>query len=308
MLTAISQALKDDLVQAILVRPNWRRIDQSISQQRRRTLWVFSLGMLVIVILVGVAQRTVGRLVFQAILVDAGTWGTAWGIAIWYALRYRPEGRRVAVLHGGFVALVFSIANVLPKWSVDSWIPKDMQGSPILFWGVWHVLALLSVRWLLQRYPREMRAMGLSLGDWRRNIGFGVLGGGVLAGHFLFALAFTGGRDLSLPAGPDFAWQLFFEIASSLTTESFFRGAVYRYLERERQWGYWRAALVSALLNVSVYLVKVKWSGDVLTAVGVLFYIFMISMINARLYRWTRSLMPGYISALIFNLTATLES
>ncbi len=294
-------------MQAILVRPDWQTIDQRLTRQRRRTLWAFSLGMLFITVLVGVVQRKVDRLVFQAILVDAGTWGTAWGLAVWYALRHRPEARRVAALNGGFVALVFTLANLVPKWNVNEWIPDHLQGDPILFWGAWHVLALLSVLWLVRRYPREMRAMGLSRENWRRNVRFGVLGGGVLAGHFLFALAFTGGRSLALPALPDFAWQAFFEVASSLANELFFRGAVYRYLERERHWGYWRAALVSASLNVLVYLVKVKWSGDALTAVGVLFYIFMISMINARLYRWTRNLTPCYISALIFNLTATLE-
>ncbi len=90
----------------MFVRPNWQTIDQAMVQKRRRFLWVLLAGMLIILVLVGIAQRLVHRLVFQAILVDGATWGIAWGLAVWYALRYRSERNHVAIRAGILVASV----------------------------------------------------------------------------------------------------------------------------------------------------------------------------------------------------------
>ena len=294
-------------MQAIFVRPNWQAITQNIQQQRRRMLWVLLLSMLVILTLVGTVQRTVSRLALQAILADGGAWGLAWAVAVCYALRHRSECWRSGAITGLLVALIFTIVSIVPKWNVDTWMTESYKSNPILYWGVWHGLILGVVRWLTRRYPREMRACGLSLEHWRRNLMIGLLGGGVLAGHLLFSIAFTGAGPLHFPPLPHFFWQLSFEIASSLGSEFFFRGTVYHYFESERGWGHYSAALTAAAFNVSLFLVKVQWTDDIITVVGVLFYIFMLSMINATLYRLTRSLLPGYVSSLIFTLSATLE-
>jgi hypothetical protein len=41
--------------------------------------------------------------------------------------------------------------------------------------------------------------------------------------------------------------------------------------------------------------------------VGVIFYVIVSNVINAALYRWMRSLLPGYIAGLVFNITAMLR-
>ncbi|MCP4542771.1 MAG: hypothetical protein GY832_37080 [Chloroflexi bacterium] len=291
----------------MFVQPNWQTIDQSMAQKRRRFLWVLLFGMSVILILVGVAQRMVHRLVFQAILVDGGTWGIAWGLTVWYALRYRSERNQVAILTGILVALVFTIASLVPKWNIaGAWLPETLKSSPLLYWSVWHFLIVGIVWWLKRGYPQEMRALGLTLGNWRRNLVAGLLGGGVLIGHFLFVTAFTGAGVLRLPPFPYFVWQFGYEIASSLSTEVFFRAVVYHYFESEYGWGYWGSAFASAVFNLSIFMVKVKWTGDIITVIAVMFYIILISMINAELYRRTRNLTACYISGLVFNLSVMM--
>ena len=299
-------SVSDPTVQEILVRPDWQTIDQVMSRQRRHTLMVFLLGTLAILALIGVTQRTVHQLALESILVDGCTWGIVWGMTVWYALRYRLERTRVAITVGALVALTFAVANLVPKWNVSTWIPDELASSPILYWGVWHLLIVGVVWWLMRSYPREMRAIGLSFENWQYNLTAGVLGGGLLVGHYLFTVSFAGAGSLSFPSFPSFVWRACFEAASSLGTALFFRGAVYRYFERERRWGYWESAITAAIFNLSIFVAKIKPTDDILTVIAVSFYSIMIGMVNAALYRWTRNLLPCYISALMFSLGVML--
>lgn len=287
---------------AIGVRADWAAQARRMAANRRRIGWGLAATLAAMWLAIFVAERLPVRLAFRSALADAGTWGLACGAATWYALRYRTERWRESLWTTLLAGLGFIIADVVVKWNLATWVPVEMQRSPLLYWGVWQLMLPLAVLRLQRRYPQEMRAMGLGFKSLGRNMLAGLVGGAALAGHFLFSVSFTGAGQMRWPPFPNFFWQLCFELAAPLGAEFFFRGVLYRYLE-DRRWAVWWAALLSAVCNVSLYMLKARWTGNVVTTVGVIFYVLMLSLLNALLYRWTRSLWPGYFSALTFNLT-----
>jgi hypothetical protein len=274
-----------------------------MARRRDRTRWVLLGWTLAFLVCVWIAQHLVTRLVFQAMLTDGLSWGIATGVFVWYILRYRPERYRVAWSYGLAVLALFILINSIPKWNLTVWPPEAMD-APVLFWGLWHWLYLGMIGWLMVRYPQETRALGLHFDHWRRDIGVGLLGGGVLAGHYLFVVAFSGATRLRLLPLPYLVWEVSFEAFVALAIELFYRATLYRYLESERRWDFWAAASLSSLALLALYLVKARWTSDILTLVGVLFYVIMLSTIDAALYRWTRCLLPGYIAGIVFHMTA----
>lgn len=293
---------------SILIQPDWPIREQEVVQKRQRALWVIPLWLLVLLVITAISQRATSRLVYQAIFTDAAGWGVAMGLTVWYALRYRPERNRLAFLSALYVTALSFLVNSLPKWNLTVWPPEGADASsPLLYWGLWHLAFWGPMFWLMRRYPREMRAIGVGNTHWRRDFLVGILGGGVLSGHFLFSVAFTGSGTLHIPTAPYLAWQVAFETVATMTIELLYRAVIYHYLEREWHLAFWVAAPLSALATVSQYLVKVRWTSDIVVTIGVLFYVLVLSMISATLYRWTRSLWPGYIAALVFHFVAMLR-
>lgn len=293
---------------SILIQTDWPVHEQQIARQRQRALWVIPLWFFALLIIAAVSQRVPQRLVYQAIFTDAACWGVAMGLTVWYALRYRPERNRLAFLSALYVAALSILVNSLPKWNLTVWPPEGATAtSPMLYWGLWHLAFWGLVVWLMRRYPHEMRAIGVGNTHWRRDLLVGVIGGGVLSGHFLFSVAFTGSGTLRIPPLPYAVWQVAFETVATMTIELLYRAVIYHYLEREWRLAFWTAAPLSALATVLQYLVKVHWTSDIITTIGVLFYVIVLSMISATLYRWTRSLWPGYIAALVFHFVAMLR-
>ncbi len=291
---------------SILIHSDWQSQEQYIARRRDSTRWILLGWVLTLLGCVWVVQHTINRLVFQAMLTDAISWGIATGVCVWYALRYHPERRRVAWRYGLAVVAMFILVNSVPKWNLTVWPPEAMK-SPIFFWGVWHWLYVGMIARLARRYPQEARALGLRFDHWRRDIGIGLLGGGVLTGHYLFVLAFTGASRVRVFPFPFLVWEVSFEVFVTLAMELFYRATIYRYLESERRWDFWAAAAASAAVGVTLYLVKARWTSDIITIVGVIFYVIVSNVINAALYRWMRSLLPGYIAGLVFNITAMLR-
>lgn len=296
----------DARMSSILVHFDWESQALSIARHRDHTRWIFLGWTLALLGCVWVAQHCVHRLVFQAILTDGLSWGIATGVFVWYALRYRPERRRVAWTYALAVGAMFIFINVVPKWNLASW-PPDGMDAPLFFWGLWHWLYVGLIAWFARSYPQETRALGLRFEHWRRDIGVGLLGGSALAGHYLFVLAFTGASHVRVFPLPYLVWETSFEVFMTLATELFYRATLYHYLESERRWDFWAAAAVTAVVGVALYLVKARWTSDILLIVGVIFYVIMLNVINAALYRWTRSLIPGYVAGLLFHVTAMLR-
>lgn len=293
-------------MQPIFVHTNWQATNAIVTHRRDRTRWVILGWLLVLLVAVGTVQRIVPRLVFKAILTDGINWGIATGVLVWYALRYRPERKQVAIVCGLCVVGIFFLVNSVPKWNLTDWPPQGRMDAPILYWGLWHLLFWGLLHWLLRHYPREMHAIGLHHDNLWRDIGAGLIGGTILAGHFIFSIPFTGARALQFPPLPYIVWQLSFEAVATLCTELFFRAVIYHHLESEWQWDYWQATLLSATATTALFLVKTRWTTDTITIIGVIFYSIMLTLINSALYRWTRNLLPGYVAAMIFHFTAML--
>ena len=112
--------------------------------------------------------------------------------------------------------------------------------------------------------------------------------------------------SFSLKPLPYLTWQLSYELGlRSLGQELFFRGLVFNHLYKARQWSFWTAAFLASLLNLSIYLGVWGRSNPIIMA-GMLFYIFIMAVINAALYRWSDSIISPVVSSAVFNLLIVL--
>lgn len=169
------------------------------------------------------------------------------------------------------------------------------------------MLNWIALGWLIHRYPREVKAVGLDLSRPELKVLYGLLAGGMVGGHFIFTASFSKMLSFSLKPSPYLTWQLFYELGlRSLGQELFFRGLVFNYLYRARQWGFWAAALLASLLNLSIYLGVWGRGNPVITA-GMLFYIFIMAVINAALYRWSDSIISPVVSSTVFHMLIVLR-
>jgi hypothetical protein len=127
----------------------------------------------------------------------------------------------------------------------------------------------------------------------------GALTGGALGAHLLLTASQTLGYHVR-PGDPlVLLGALGYDIgANVLSAECFFRGALFQRLER---YGSLRLALgASTIACVLRYLVDPLLPDTVEVAMGAAFYLAVLGAANCWLLRWSGSLVPGYLAALVF--------
>jgi hypothetical protein len=127
----------------------------------------------------------------------------------------------------------------------------------------------------------------------------GALTGLALGAHLLVTASQTLGYHVRLGDPLVLLGALGYDVgANALSAECFFRGALFRRLERR---GPLRLALgASTVACVLRYLVDPLLPKTVEMAMGAAFYLAVLGAVNCWLLRWSGSLVPGYIAALGF--------
>ncbi|MDY7039897.1 MAG: CPBP family glutamic-type intramembrane protease [Chloroflexota bacterium] len=289
----------------ILVREDWEIVEKQAELETSHNLVL----LLSVAIFSALATAIVDRFVLsseaiRSFLVEAASLCLYGAVAMWYALRRRPERWRVAGLTYGFLLAVMALVDYLCKWNLRAtFVTSGQMTSPILYTGMLMGLYPLPFLWLRRHYPAEARGIGLHLarpGPW---IAAGLLSAALLSGHFLFTSLMSRAVVFHFQPIPYLVWTIFFEFAvQSLSEEMFFRGLVFDYLINTRRQDLWQAALISSGFNLLIYVVKGGWVENPIVTLGVIFYALMMSMLHAILYRASGSIVPGWVSNATFGL------
>jgi CAAX prenyl protease-like protein len=224
----------------------------------------------------------------------------------------------VAVGHGALLALALAWA----RWDVRAGRGLDAEGAtdvpPAASMGALPAVALvvaasaaathslgalvyLAVPALMWRLGRDS-LITLGPGELAlqpRAAVVGTLTGVALGAHLLVTASQTLGHHVRLGDPLVLLGALGYDVgANALSAECFFRGALFRRLERH---GSLRLALgTSTTVCVLRYLVDPLLPKTVEMAMGAALYLAILGAANCWLLRWSGSLVPGYLAALAF--------
>jgi hypothetical protein len=256
-----------------------------------------------------VVDRLTGTVAWGAFLTEALTSCMYAAVAVWYAMRYRRGTAWRAALMVYFAGLVIMGAVVfITKQGLSTpLVDSPRAGDSILWVGLLMVAFGPLLGWIAWRYP-DMRRVGLGVVYSRSRLGWYALVGlavGLLIALHFWLTARAAGIELDVKPWPYMAWQLFYEIGpKSLTEELFMRGVVFNELYFGREWNFWAAALMVSSLEVMALLVRQDFSSNLILVVGAVFYVVVSGVASAGLFRWSRSVIPGYVS----NVTVSVVS
>jgi hypothetical protein len=295
------------------VREDWSKEAARLARDRRRV----NLALLLVACAIGpgvfLVDRLAGTVAWRSFLSEALSLCLYGAVAVWYALRRSVRTVWLAPLLAYLGGLgIMGLTNLITKRGLSALLVNSTRANePILWAGALMLLFVPLFVGFSRRYPIEMNRIGL-FGTQRLRqlwlyslVGLGV---GLLIGAHFWLTAKSADIALSAKPWPYMIWQLFYEIGpQSLPEELLLRGVVFNELYFGRSWGFWAAALVAAGMELLGLLVKQDYSGSLVVIVGVVFYTVVSSVASAGLFRWSSSIVPGYVNNVAFSVIATLR-
>jgi hypothetical protein len=291
------------------VREDWSNETARFEEDRRRVdraiLFVaFAAGPGVFFV-----DRVVDSVAWRSFVSEALSLCLYGAIAVWYSLRRRPgtQKRRITLLVYLVSLAVMATVDLITKQGLTGpLVDSPRANEPILWAGALMLVFVPALAWLAWRYPVDMSRIGFSLRLSRQilmRFALAGLGMGLLIGLHFWLTIRSAGLSLSLKPWPYMAWQVFYELGpQSLTEELFMRGVVFNELYFTRNWGFWTAALAAASLELFSLLAKQNYGTNALLFVGMMFYTIVRSVASAGLFRWSRSIVPGYVTNVTFGI------
>ena len=160
-----------------------------------------------------------------------------------------------------------------------------------------YLAPVLSVVWLMWR--GRLTDLGLGARVSLRALLTGAAIGALLGAHLLVSASRTFGLHVRLDHPAEMLGAIGYDVgANVLAAECFFRGALFnRALGR---WSFASATIGSTLAYVVRYLVDPLLPKSAGLVVGAVFYLALLGALNCWLFRWSESLLPGLLAALIF--------
>lgn len=214
-----------------------------------------------------------------------------------------PSALRVAGVTAGHGALlVTSLA-----WAGIPAAPRLMV-VVVLFLSAWaaaqgvvgaagYLAPILWVACLTRR--GQLEALGLGGRVSRRALLAGAAVGALLGAHLMVSASRTFGLHVRLDHPAETLGAIGYDVgANVLAAECFFRGALFnRALGR---WSFATATSLSTLAYVGRYLADPLLPKSAGLIVGAVFYLALLGALNCWLFRWSGSLLPGFLGALVF--------
>lgn len=296
------------LTDVIFVRKDWVAIAREMQRDKRRIL---------IVVVTAMLLATAGVFVTLSLHIDKGpesfvsealSFGVFLAVPVWYAFRHRADGWRKAFV----VYLLFLAVMLVNDWVIKRGLDSELVSSPranepLLYVSASMLLIWLVPLWMVRVHPVQARSIGLSFRRAGRQVLHGGLGAAILIVHVWVTLRYSG-LPLSLKPLPYVLFTLCYKAAvQSLTEEMFFRGFLFNYLYCIRQEQLWQTAILVSLLNVLVYLAKFRAPAGLYELLGYVFYVFVMAMMNAILYRRWGGILPGLILNVLFSMGLMLR-
>ena len=289
----------------IRMRDDWQMIEQRAAREARHSfILLFTLAVFSALGTAAVDRFVLSSEAVRSFLVEAVSLCLYGAVAVWFALRRRGERWRVAGLTYAYFLAIMALVDFLSKRGLsDTFVDSGLVDDPILYTGLLMGFYSLPFVWLARRYPTEARSIGLYMHRPLRWIGAGLLCAAILSGHFLFTGLVSRAMRLHPQPLPYLVWTFFFEFAvQSFSEELFFRGLVFNYLINTRRQSLWLAAIISAILNLFIYLVKGGWVENPILVLGIIFYALMTSVMGSVLYYMSGSVIPAWISNAAFGV------
>ena len=292
------------------VRTDWPEQAVRIQRDRQRVRRAILLVAVAIGPGVFVADRLAGTVAWRSFAGEALSLCLYAAVAVWYALRHDPrKAWRVASLVYVTGLAIMGVVDFSTKRGLSALLVDSPRANePILWSGALMLLFVPSLVWVARRYPLEMSGVGFGRGHSLSRLGVYVLAGlgvGLLTGFHFWLTAKSAGIELHLQPWPYAFWQFCYEVGpQSLTEELFMRGVVFNELYFGRDWDFWTAALAASGLELLSLLVKQDYSADILIIAGVVFYTVVSAVLSAGLFRWSRSVVPGYVHNVVFGVVS----
>jgi hypothetical protein len=214
-----------------------------------------------------------------------------------------PPALRVAGVtagHGALLATALAWARVpaascvlAVAWlALAAWAAAHSVLGPVAY-----LAPVLWVVWLTRR--GRLVDLGLGARVSGRALLAGAAIGALLGAHLLVSASRTFGLHARLDHAAEVLGAVAYDVgANVLAAECFFRGALFnRALGR---WSFATAATGSTLAYVVRYLVDPLLPKSAGLVVGAVFYLALLGALNCWLFRWSESLLPGFLGALVF--------
>jgi hypothetical protein len=214
-----------------------------------------------------------------------------------------PPALRVAGVtagHGALLATALAWAGVPPAPCVVTVTLLGLAAwaaAPGVLGPVAYLAPVLSIVWLA--LGGRLAALGLGAPVPLRAVFTGAAAGALLGAHLLVSASRTFGLHARLDHAAEILGSIGYDVgANVLAAECFFRGALFnRALGR---WSFAVAATGSTLAYVVRYLADPLLPKSAGLVVGAVFYLALLGALNCWLLRWSESLLPGLLGALIF--------
>lgn len=175
--------------------------------------------------------------------------------------------------------------------------------------GLW--LTILFGKHWQKSCPRGLADLGLARLDRRRGalgLALGLAAALALLLHFYLTMSFSGlAKPVWIGLGALWAKGGFTLAQESLGEELFYRGFFFQYLRR-LNWPFWPAALLVASFDAAHFLFLPGTLANLAMAVGLVYYVFVYSVVNCAMVDRTKSLLPAWtVNALFTMLVAALR-
>jgi hypothetical protein len=189
--------------------------------------------------------------------------------------------------------------------------PRDPRSGPALaaavvlagaigaaLWPPFGVMAYLAAPLWLWRQRASLPGLGLTRASGGM-VAAGAALGALLGAHLLVTASLTLGYGVRLPTLDHLApWLAYDAGANVLTTEAFFRGALFD--RAQRRWPFPAAAALVTAACLARYLVDPLLPRSLEVTAGAIFYLTLLSLGNCWLYWRSGSIVPGVAAGGVF--------
>src|SRR5262245_4946186 len=210
--------------------------------------------------------RAVGAGAAQgALLATAVTWAQS-----------RPRDRAAPVMAAA-VVFVGAVSATLSPFAVIAYL-----AAPVWLWARRHTLPCLG----LTHPSVGMCVAGAALGT-------------LLGAHLLLTASLTLGYGVRVPTAAHLVSRLAYDAgANVLTTEAFFRGALFD--RAQRRWPFAMASTFVTIVCLARYLVDPLLPHSLEVMAGAVFYLTLLSVANCWMYWRSGSVVPGVVAGVAF--------
>lgn len=210
-----------------------------------------------------------------------------------------------AGFHGGLLAVALASAwGRTQGWRGPAWLLAGLLflaslAARLSPWGAFAYTLVPLTLWALGRRSPLLGRIGWRPPEDHRIWLLGAAAGFFLGAHLLLSASRTFGYPIRLtPTGPVLAAIAYDAGANVLSAELCFRGAMFNFWQR--RWGFWTGTLVSTVIYLLRYAGDPALPPTLEVAVGLLFYLALLSIAGCALLALSGSLLPSALAALFF--------